>query len=430
MKGLRIALIVLGVVIVAPFVLAQGVVLYFAATESMTESQDNKSELSTVASAGARDCVSMRHKRPSEWDVGEEKYNRYVTDWIEACRRAADTDTAASVQLSLAEAFFAADRRQESADVLRALAARGNADALLEIYERHRSFEKSDVDAPQIIKAREAGKSLRKAAELGHPKAIMRYAINLEQGGIIKRDIDAAADWMEQAIAKPAKDAYPSEYPIYLGRMLIESANPERRARGIRLLEADNRPAARAHLAVAIRKDDPVRARSLLEGSLRAWPGTALPPLADMLIKGEGGPEDGKRALKLLQSYSNASAPASINAALGRIYAEGKLVPRDPQKAAELMLGETQWSVEAKLDYARFLTDNPTVKTSIHKRIVYDLTEAAELGEPGAMTALIALKLSSNARFADKTEGCKLARHAAQNGETSAKKLLDGCTLN
>ncbi len=430
MKPLKIALIVLGVVIVTPLVLAQGVVLYLTANDSLTEAQTKKAELSTVGSAGARDCVSMKHKRPSEWDVGEEKYNLYVKNWIETCQRTAEADPAAAVRLSLAEAFFAADRRQESADALRALAAEGNADALLEIYERHRSFEKEDVDASQIIKAAEAGKSLRKAAELGHPNAILRYAINLEQGGIIKRDIDAAAHWMEQAIAKPAKDAYPAEYPIYLGRMLIESPDPEKRARGIKLLEADNRPAARAHLAVAIRKDDPVRARNLLEGSLRAWPGTALPPLADMLIKGEGGPEDGKRALKLLQSHSNASAPASIHAALGRIYAEGKLVPRDLQKAAELMRGETQWSVGAKLDYARFVTDNPTVKANNPKRIIYELTEAANLGEPGATATLIALKLSPNAQFADKAGGCRLAQRTVAAGDESARKFLASCAVN
>jgi TPR repeat protein len=430
MKPFKIVLIVLATVILAPLVLAQGVVLYLVAKDSASEAQANQAELATVASAGARDCVTMKHKRPSAWDVGDEKYSQYLKAWIETCQREAAANPAAAVQLSLAEAFFAADRRQESVDVLRTLAAKDNADALLEIYERHRSFERGDVDTPQIIKAKEAGESLRKAAELGHPKAILRYAVNLEQGSIIKRDIDAAAVWMEQAIAKPAHDAYPAEYPIYLGRMLIESPDPAKRARGIRLLEADGRPAAKAHLAVAIRKDDPVRARSLLEGSLRAWPGTALPPLADMLIKGEGGPEDGKRALKLLQSHSNASAPASINAALGEIYAEGKLVPRDLQKAADLMRGETQWSVGAKLDYARFLTENPTVKVNHPKRIIYDLTDMTELSEPGAMTTFIALKLSSNQQFADKVGGCKLAEQAVATGEASAKKFLATCAAN
>ena len=136
------------------------------------------------------------------------------------------------------------------------------------------------------------------------------------------------------------------------------------------------------------------------------------------------------RALKLLQSYSNRSAPASINEALGKLYAEGKLVPHDPQKAADLMSGQTQWSVVAKIDYARFLADNPSVKAYDAKRILYDITEAAELGEPQASAALIALKLSQNPEFADKAGGCRLVEQAAQDGDERAKRLLRGCAAN
>jgi len=45
-------------------------------------------------------------------------------------------------------------------------------------------------------------------------------------------------------------------------------------------------------LALAIRKEDPVRARALLEESRRPDPGGAIVPLAEMLIAGEGGPAD------------------------------------------------------------------------------------------------------------------------------------------
>jgi hypothetical protein len=122
---------------------------------------------------------------------------------------------------------------------------------------------------------------------------------------------------------------------------------------------------------------------SLLEGSLSDWPGAALPALADMLIKGEGGPADPKRALKLLQRHSNKSAAAPINAALGKLYIEGKLVPRDLQKAEDLISNEVQWSVEAKLYYARFLTDYPTVKSYDATRFLYKLTDIAELATRG-----------------------------------------------
>lgn len=148
------------------------------------------------------------------------------------------------------------------------------------------------------------------------------------------------------------------------------------------------------------------------------------------MIKDEGGPADGKRALKLLQSHSSKSAPAAINEALGKLHAEGKLVPRDPHKAADLISGNTQWSVVAKIGYARFLADNPTVKAYDAKRVLYEITEAAEFGEPDAMATLIALKLSPNAEFADKAGGCKLAERAAKDGDESATKLLAGCVVN
>jgi len=61
--------------------------------------------------------------------------------------------------------------------------------------------------------------------------------------------------------------------------------------------------------------------------------------------------------------------------------------------------------------------DNPDVQISYADRLVYDLTEASELGEPGALAALIALKLSRNGQFRDEAGGCKLVMEAADRGE-------------
>jgi TPR repeat protein len=146
-----------------------------------------------------------------------------------------------------------------------------------------------------------------------------------------------------------------------------------------------------------------------------------------MLIKGEGGPKDEKRALKLLQSHSRGNAPSSINEALGKLYAEGRLVPHDPQKAYDLMSGAAQWSIDKRIALGRFVAENPTVQPPRPKAILYDLTHAAGLGEPGAMSALIALKMSSNPRFADKAGGCKLATQAAKDGDDEARRLLASC---
>ena len=439
MKALKIALLVLAIAVLSTIVLAQGFIMYLAASgrdvlakDEAAKAQAHQAELATVATAGGRQCVSMKQNRPSAWDVGDEKYLQHKKDWLEICRReAAVADAAPAVQMAYYGALFASEQRPEALAVLRKLAATDNAEALREIYEQHRSWEKDDVNVVPMVSRKEAGEALRRAAELGDTDSMARYAVNLYQGGIIKTDVDAAAYWMERTYNNPAKHYTQADVVLSTASMLTESTDPEKRARGIRILEANpNNPRAKANLGEAIRKDDPVRARALFEETLRAWPGISLPPLADMLIKGEGGPADPKRAVKLLQSHSNNSAPASINAALGRVYAEGKFVPQDLQKAGKLMSGDTQWSVAAKIEYARFLTDHPTVKPYNATRFTYKLTDIAELGEPGAMVALIALKMSANADFTDKAGGCKLAERAVAAGDESARTFLTGCSVN
>ena len=51
-----------------------------------------------------------------------------------------------------------------------------------------------------------------------------------------------------------------------------------------------------------------------------------------MLIKGEGGPADPKRAVSLLSTWGASDVPG-VKGALGLLYIEGKLVPRDLKKA-------------------------------------------------------------------------------------------------
>ena len=92
--------------------------------------------------------------------------------------------------------------------------------------------------------------------------------------------------------------------------MLAASDKPDERARGLEILERLSAPGhyqfgAKRELALAIRKEDPARARTLLEEARRPDPGGAIVPLAEMLIAGEGGPADPKRALSLLKGTSD-----------------------------------------------------------------------------------------------------------------------------
>ena len=52
----------------------------------------------------------------------------------------------------------------------------------------------------------------------------------------------------------------------------------------------------------------------------------------------------------------------------------------------------------------RLLAEFPEVRVNGAKGVLYDAVEAAELDEPGAMAALIELKLSANAQFQDRPE--------------------------
>jgi hypothetical protein len=74
----------------------------------------------------------------------------------------------------------------------------------------------------------------------------------------------------------------------------------------------------------AIRKEDPVRARTLLEESRRPDPGGAIVPLAEMLIAGEGSPADPKRAVSLLKGTTDSWMAKGM---LGRHAVEGTWCP-------------------------------------------------------------------------------------------------------
>jgi hypothetical protein len=82
------------------------------------------------------------------------------------------------------------------------------------------------------------------------------------------------------------------------------------------------------------------------------------------------------------------------------------------------------------LQIVRLLAENPQVQLEYADHFLYTATEMAELGESGAMDALIALKLSSNEQFSDKAGGCALAERAVKRGDKVAASLLEKCRAN
>lgn len=352
----------------------------------------------------------------------------------ESCKMAFEADPAnADLKAAYAQ-NLPHEQKAEAIAMLREAAAQGSAEAYHQLYEHHRSWDRSDLDKVQLVTRAEAARALHKAAELGHPFATQMLVRRLEDGDIVKRDIVAARYWAERAVANPSASKYASKggLLVTLGRLLATSDKPDERARGIEIFEKLSAPGhyeygAKTELALAIRKQDPVRARSLLEESRRPDPGGATVPLAQMLIAGEGGPADPKRALSLLKGTSDSWMAKGM---LGQLTLEGKLVPRDVQEAVNLIDRASTYDFDARMQVVRLLAEYPETRVRNPKITLYYATEAAELDEPGAMKALIELKLSANAQFQDRPGACKLIETAVSRGDQSMAQRLADCRKN
>ncbi len=359
--------------------------------------------------------------------IGEEALRRRWDLRAASCRKAFDADPA-NTELKVAVARnLPYARKDEAVAMLRDAATQGNAEAHYQLYEHHKSWDRGDLDKVPLVTRTEAAEALRTAAELGHPFAMQTLVRRLEDGDIVKRDPVAARYWAERAVANPARDASKAGLLVTLGRLLAASNKPDERARGLEILEGMSKAevfGARRELAIAVRKEDPVRARTLLEEARRPDPGGAIVPLAEMLISGEGGPADPKRAVSLLKGASDSWMAKGM---LGRLALEGKWVPRDVQEAVRLIDISSAYDFDARLQVLRLLAENPEARVSYPKRVLYDAVQAAELDEPGAMKALVELKLSANAQFQDRPGACKLIETAVSRGDQTMTQRLADC---
>lgn len=370
-------------------------------------------------------------EEPREYLDGDAKRRRWDLRH-DACKLAFEANPAnADLKAAYARNLPYA-QKTEAIAMLREAAAQGSAEANYQLYEHHKSWDRGDPDKVPMVPRAEADRALRKAAELGHPFSTQMLATLLSRGTTVKRDPVAARYWAERALENPVKETDRGGLQVFLGGLLAESDKPEERVRGLEILERYGQPGyyhygARTALARAIRKQDPVRARKLLEEARSPDPGGATPLLAEMLIAGEGGPADPQRALKLLKAPRDT---VGVKGVLGQVYLEGKLVPRDVQEAVRLIDMAGVWSLDARLQVLRLLAANPEVRVTNPKSTLYYALEAAELDEPGAMSALIDLKLSDNAQFQDRPGACKLIETAVSRGDASMAPRLSECRAN
>jgi len=378
------------------------------------------------AASNAQECLALVAAKVDWSDHNVAEKHRKLR--LETCRQAyVENGNDPRIKVALAGALRGVGDRPGSIALLRAAIGQDDSEAMLDLFNDFNSFDRNP-NSPDLIPRAEAEQALRRAAELGNAAAIWRLVAILKSGGPIKHDPAGARYWAKQALANPPKDMRPVDFQAAAGRFLSESDDADERQRGIALLE----PLAKAGrgdvqvvLAAAIRKTDPVRARQLLESARGTYPGAALAPLSDMLIKGEGGPKNERRALALLKgSAYDAYHPKW---ALGQLTLEGRLVPRDVAAAIKLISPWSMYDYDTRLQIVRLLAENPEVQVAYPDRFIYRAIEDAELGEPGAMDALIALRLSRHVQFADKASGCVLAERAAKAGDGTAARRLDEC---
>ena len=416
-------------VVISSGLLAFGLVvaLSLPTPQSGTAPSEADKPLPVLTAENAVELCQQLFEEPKEYIDDTAKRRRWDLR-RESCKMAFEANPANADLKAAYARNLPYEQKAEAIAMLREAAAQGSAEAYHQLYEHHRSWDRGDLDKVPLVTRAEAGQALRKAAELGHPFSTQMLIRQLEDGDIIKRDPVAARYWAERAVATSAKDASKGSL-LTLGRLLAASDKPDERARGLDILERLNAPGqpyqfgARRELALAIRKDDPVRARALLEEARRPDPGGAIVPLAEMLIAGEGGPADPKRALSLLKGTSDSWMAEGM---LGRLTLEGRLVPRDVQKAVTMIDRASTWDLDARMQVVRLLAEFPEVRVNGPKRVLYDAVQAAELDEPGAMKALIELKLSANAQFQDRPGACKLIETAVSRGDqTMAQRLAD-----
>src|SRR5262249_2367948 len=146
--------------IALPLIAMQAINVWVLSSVSKAEQAERlakQAELDRVANPLTRECLRMKQDRPSLFDVDEQKYRDYLNRYIDACRQAVGSDPSDTRgKIALSSALFDAHRRAEAIVPLREAAAAGDTDALLQIYDWHKAWERGDVDHVQVVKRDEA----------------------------------------------------------------------------------------------------------------------------------------------------------------------------------------------------------------------------------------------------------------------------------
>lgn len=317
------------------------------------------------------------------------------------------------------------------------LADGGNAEAnylLYEFYSVHR-HDSADAGPPPVTRAM-ALEALQKAGAAGHLTALLTLLRQYTEGPLLRRDAHKVVETAQRVIDAPAQGQSPGEWdsqfraamPLLIARTTLkeDGFTSDEQQKAFHAVETDSQAGTngseRSALAYikALRlgrgtQQGAAKARQLLEARV-GHDEDAIPMLADMLAKGEGGPADGKRAIAMLRSVSKNVTEAGPM--LAGLLLDGKFVGRQPRAAIQLL--DASWDLDAGIRLAGALLDYDGVQVDNPERLVEHLSDGADAGEPGAALALARLQLSQDQQFKSEDTARALLKPLAVAGDRDA----------
>ncbi|MCX5477572.1 hypothetical protein OSH08_01055 [Kaistia geumhonensis] len=356
---------------------------------------------------------------------------------IRACTTARDAhpdDDRLRLMALRAEAAKPGTSPDRLVGALRALSLKGFAEADYLLYALHRLPVRDDEPEGHGIAREEAVDALLRAAKAGHQQALLDRLDEQRRGPLIRRDpagAIATARALETLPPQGPKGGVSEAEARDLGTSLLATlilttpgldattyAEGYRRLTAIRTVDPD---ALEWPLAAALRYgrgtgQDPAAARRLLEGAVADGRFQGAGMLGEMLVTGEGGPADGKRAIALLSQPKAGRSPGAA-ALLATLLTDNRFVGPDPNRAAATLAGSGD--IDDAIRAVSLLSD---YATPLPRPVVYlrRLEDAADAGEPGAARALAELRLSAHPAFRDETAGRAILIRLAASGDGDA----------
>lgn len=324
---------------------------------------------------------------------------------------------------------------------VRKLAQGGAAEAQFLLYQLHRAKPDAVASSVMEVSQDEAMTALRSAAEQGHMGAIGEL-IMLNRGVYgVRRDLKEVVRWARRMESAPpqgiANTAYEDEMraamPMVIARTTLEEDGfpaTEQRA-AFRYVDGAMKSGGKeakdaVYVVVSALRvgrgtsKDPGRAREILEEASKT-DANAVPMLAQMLLRGEGGPQDGKRALELV-GRPDLERNEIARGVRAEILLAGNVVGYRPQEAIKALMGT--YNVDNAIVLAKLMIDYRT-RIENPEALVSTLSSAAETRNDAAF-ALARLKLSDNSQFSDEDGARLLLKPLADAGDREAHWLYLG----